>query len=274
MWLTIRTSPKPGTPDPKPDPMAILVTEHAQHDYPNRLTATLADHGHKLRVVRPQRGEALPPDLDNIDGLVLMGGPQNTDEQDQHPWMAREIELIKQAHDAGLPIVGVCLGAQLVAVALGGEVGKSQTPELGMAEVTQSFFGTTDPLLAGIPWTSVQMHAHAHEVTVPPPGGTPAPLMSSAGCKAQCFRVGLTTYGYQYHFEWDKPKCLSVIDENPAWAQAAGTDAGTLKQGVEEHYDLYRHLGERQCKLIADRLFPLDKRLPDTGKEVANFRRG
>ena len=254
--------------------MAILVTEHAERDATNTLSATLRDHGHKLMVVRPHRGEALPPDLDNIDGLVIMGGPQTTDEMDRHPWMAREIELITQAHERGLPIVGVCLGAQLVALALGGEVGKAEKPELGMGKVTQSFFGTTDPLLAGIPWDSIQMHAHGYEVKTLPPGGTPAPLMSSAHCKAQCFRVGLTTYGIQYHFEWDKEKCLDVIDEYAdLWAPATGQSGDELRQGIEQHFDMYRHLGDRQCKLIADRLFPLDKRLPDSGVEVANFRR-
>ena len=254
--------------------MAILVTEHADRDNANALSATLRDHGHKLLVVRPHRGEALPPDLDNIDGLVVMGGRQNTDEMDRHPWMAREVELIAQAHDAGLPVVGVCLGAQLVALALGGTVAKADKPELGMHEVTQSFFGTTDPLLAGIPWTHTPMHAHGYEVAEPPTGGTPAPLASSDRCKAQCFRVGLTTYGFQYHFEWDKQKCLAVIDEYAdLWAPATGLSGDELRRGIEQHYGLYRHLGDRQCKLIADLLFPLDKRLPDSGVEVANFRR-
>ncbi|MEM9416652.1 MAG: type 1 glutamine amidotransferase [Planctomycetota bacterium] len=254
--------------------MAILLTEHAEHDFNNRLSATLRDHGHKLHVVRPHRGEPLPPDLDNIDGLVVMGGGQNTHELDRHPWMAREIELIQQAHEAGLPIVGVCLGAQMIAVALGGEVAQAQRPELGIAKVTQSFFGTTDPLLAGIPWDALQMHAHAYEVTQLPPGGTPMPLVSSEHCKAQCFRVGLTTYGYQYHFEWDKQKCIEVIEEYAGlWAPELGVSGDELKRGLEQHYDTYRHLGDRQCKLIADRLFPLDKRLPDSGVEVANFRR-
>ena len=254
--------------------MALLITEHDPLDTAQRLSATLRDHGHKLQIVHPHAGDPLPPDLDNIDGIVAMGGPQRIDEQDQHPWITREIELIREAHAAGLPVLGVCLGAQLIAAALGGEVGRAEQPELGMAKTTQSFFGTTDPLLAGIPWDSVQMHAHGDEVKTPPPGGTPAPLMASAGCRCQAFRVGLTTYGFQYHFEWDKPRCLAVIDANPGWAEQAGTTTEALKQDVETHYDLYRHLGDRQCKLIADRLFPLDKRLPDSGVEVANFRRG
>jgi len=253
--------------------MAILIIEHDDLDSSQRLGETLTNHGHKLRVVKLHDGEALPPDLDGIDGVICMGGPQDTDQQDQHSWMARELEIIKDAHESGRPVLGVCLGAQLIAVALGGEVARMAKPELGMAKTTLSFFGSNDPILTGIPWNSFQMHAHGCEVTKAPPGGTPAPLASSAGCKVQAFRVGLTTYGMQYHFEWTKERCLQIIDNNAKWAEAMGVATHDLKQGVEEHYDMYRHLGDRVCKMIADRLFPLDKRLPPTREEVANFRR-
>ena len=273
--------------------MAILILEHDDLDSSQRLGQTLADHGHKLDVRLLHKGESLPPDLDNIDGLISMGGPQDVDHysgpgemelvmpnveltaerEKQWPWMAGEIELIKQAHERGIAVLGVCLGAQLVAVALGGEVGRMDTPELGMANTTLSFFGSNDPVLTGLPWNHPMMHAHGCEVTKAPPGGTPAPLASSKGCKVQAFRVGLTTYGFQYHFEWTKERCNDIIDHNAKWIEAMGATADELKQGVEEQYDRYRHLGDRLCKTLADRLFPLDKRLPPTREEVANFRR-
>ncbi len=253
--------------------MAILIIEHDDLDSSQRLGETLRDHGHKLDVRLVHKGDTLPPDLDNIDGLVSMGGPQDTDQVDEHAWMAREIQLIREAHERGIAVLGVCLGAQLIAAALGGEVGRRETPELGMGRTTLSFFGTTDPILTGIPWHSVQMHAHGCEVTKCPPGGTPMPLVSSEACKVQAFNVGLTTYGFQYHFEWTKQRCLDIIDHNGKWVEALGASADELKQGVEDHYDQYRHLGDRLCKTIADRLFPLDKRLPPTREEVANFRR-
>lgn len=253
--------------------MAILIIEHDDLDSSQRLGETLRDHGHKLDVRLLHKGDTLPPDLDNVDGLICMGGPQDTDQQDEHTWMPRELELIKQAHEADIPMLGICLGAQLIAVALGGEVGRMETPELGMAKATLSFFGSNDPVLTGLPWNTTQMHAHGCEVTKAPPGGTPAPLVSSAGSKVQAFRVGLTTYAFQYHFEWNKQRCLDIIDHNAKWAEATGVCVEDLKQGVEAHYDMYRHFGDRLCKTIADRLFPLDKRLPPTREEVANFRR-
>lgn len=253
--------------------MAILILEHDDLDSSQRLGQTLSQHGHKLDVRLLHKGDPLPADLDNVDGLVSMGGPQDTDQIDQHQWMAGEIGLIKQAHERAIPVLGVCLGSQLIAVALGGEVGRMQTPELGMAKTTLSFFGNNDPILIGIPMLHTMMHAHGCEVTQTPPGGTPIPLVSSAGCKVQAYRVGLTTYGFQYHFEWTKERCLDIIDHNAKWIETMGTTAEELKQNVEAHYEQYRHLGDRLCKTIADRLFPLDKRLPPTREEVANFRR-
>ncbi|MGB0766320.1 MAG: type 1 glutamine amidotransferase [Phycisphaeraceae bacterium] len=253
--------------------MAILIIEHDDLDSSERLGATLGEHGHKLSVVRVHRGDVLPPDLDNVDGLISMGGPQDTDQADEHDWMPREIDMIREAHERSIPVLGVCLGAQLIAVALGGEVGRMDTPELGMAKTTLSFFGSTDPILTGLPWNHTMMHAHGCEVTKAPPGGTPAPLASSAGSKVQAFRVGLTTYGFQYHFEWTKQRCLDIIDHNAKWVEAMDATADELKQAVDDRYAMYRHLGDRLCKTIADRLFPLDKRLPPTREEAANFRR-
>ena len=253
--------------------MAILIFEHDDLDSSQRLGQTLSEHGHKLDVRLLHKGDTLPADLDNVDGLISMGGPQDTDQADQHAWMADEIALIKEAHERRIPVLGVCLGAQLIAVALGGEVARMQTPELGIANVKLSFFGSTDPILTGLPWIHPMMHAHGCEVTKAPPGGTPMPLASTKACKIQAFNVGMTTYGFQFHFEWTKLRCLDIIDHSPKWTEALGTTKDALKQGVEEHYPLYRHLGDRLCKTIADRLFPLDKRLPPTREEAANFRR-
>ena len=251
--------------------MAILICEHHPLDSSLRLGQVLSDHGHKLVTVRLHRDEPLPPDLDGIDGLISMGGPMDTDQQERYPWMARELDLIRAAHDAELPIVGVCLGAQLVAVALGGEVGRMEQAELGFGKVTQSFFGSTDPILQGIPWDAMQYHAHGCEVTKAPPGGTPIPLASSKVCKTQCYRVGLTTYGFQYHFEWTRQRIGEFIEAFPEMVESSGRSKAELTDEMEHHYDMYRHLGDRLCQNLCDRLFPLDKRLASRGGRVENW---
>ncbi|MEM7681991.1 MAG: type 1 glutamine amidotransferase [Planctomycetota bacterium] len=251
--------------------MAILVLEHHPLDSSCRLGEVLRDHGHRLHTVRLHASEALPPDLDNLDGVVVMGGPMNTDEADKHPWMTPEIDLIRQAHEAGLPTVGVCLGAQLLAVALGGEVGKMDTPEVGLGPVKMSFFGTVDPLLAGLPWTMPVAHAHGCEVTRAPAGGTPAPLQSSDACKVQAFKVGMTTYGFQYHFEWTRQRIHDFVDHFADWVVRSGKPIEQLHDEADAGYAMYRQLGDRLCQNLADRLFVLERRLPGAGGVTANY---
>ena len=252
--------------------MAIVVFEHHPLETAGRLGTVLNELGHRLDVIPLYDGADVPPDLDGVDGVISMGGPADTDQADQHPWMQPELDYLKLAHSQNIPVVGICLGCQLLAVALGGEVGRMEEREIGFAEVTSSFFGSTDPLLAGVPWTTQQFHAHGCQVTKPPPNGTPIPLAGSKLCKTQCFRVGMTAYGFQYHFEWTRDTIDAVMDDDPSFYNSGTHDADAIRRSLDQHYLMYRHLGDRLCRNIATLLFPIDKRLAPTGEDVTNFR--
>lgn len=247
--------------------MAIVVLEHHPVETAARLGQILRDQGHHLRVIALHDGDDVPVDLDNVDGILSMGGPMNYDQTDQYPWIEKEMAYMKQAHDKDLPIVGICLGAQMLAVALGGEAGKLEgKPEIGMGMLKQSFFGSTDPIHAGIPWNSIQFHCHGCEVTTPPPGGTPAPLSSTDRCKCQAFRAGSRSYGLQYHPEWDREDLDAVMNQMANWIRDSGLDIDEIRRGIDEHYDMYRHLSDRMCENIATLLMPVSKRLVGTGR--------
>jgi GMP synthase (glutamine-hydrolysing) len=235
--------------------MSLLVFQHERNEPPAVLGSILRDHGHRLRVVELFAGQPVPPDLDDVDGIVSMGGSPNVDQAADYPWMAAEMAMIKQAHDRSIPIVGVCLGAQLIAAALGGKVSPMATPEAGWANVTQSFPGTIDTIYGGIPWDTMQMHMHGQEITALPPGGTP--LAGSKLCKTQSFRVGMTTYGFQYHFEWDHNDIAQAARDS--LVAKAGVTAESITKGIEHHYPSYRRLGDRLCETIALMLFPIDR---------------
>lgn len=240
--------------------MAIIVFQHDPLEHAGRLGEVLRDEGHRLEIVELYDGDPVPVDLDNVDGVISMGGPMDTDEKDRHAWMRAELDFIKNAVDAKLPVVGICLGAQLLADACGGEVGKMERIEAGWAPVTSSFFGTVDPILAGIPWKTTQLHLHGCEVTTPPPGGTPAPLQSSEACKCQVFKTGFNAYGFQHHFELDRKGLTAVIDHARDWLAKHDVDADAILKETEEHYGLWRHLGDRLCRNLATLVFPIDKR--------------
>lgn len=249
--------------------MAIVVFEHHAMETSARLGQILRDHGHQLRTIRLYADDVVPADLDDVDGIVSMGGPMNVDQAEQFPWLNDEAAYIKAAHEAGLPIVGICLGAQIIAHALGGKVEKMDTPEIGWCSVSQFRPGFPDTLLGGIPWKTDQFHTHGCEVTELPPGG--AMLASSDACKHQAFRVGLTTYAFQYHFEWTRRDIDGILDQFADWISEAGCDADAIRGEAEDKYELYRHLGDRLCESLASLLFCIEHRLSHTRGPVANF---
>jgi len=240
--------------------MAIVVFEHEPLETSGRLGQALRDEGHRLRVIRLHEGDSVPVDLDDIDGIISMGGSPNVDEQDQYDWMPKELDIIRKAHEAKLPIVGICLGAQLIAVALGGEVSKMERAEIGWAPLRSSFFGTVDPIMAGIPWQHPALHLHSYEVSKTPPGGTPMPLASSDMCKAQIFKVGFNVYGFQHHFELTHDQINPIFDHFTDWIAREGYDLQQLKAETEKQFELWEHLGDRLCRNLATLIFPLTKR--------------
>ena len=236
--------------------MAVIVFQHHPNEGPAVLGSVLHSYGHRFRVIRLYQGDAVPSQLDEVDGVISMGGPMDVDQGDQYAWMAEEKQYLKTAHDAGVPIVGICLGAQLIASALGGEVEKMPSAEIGWYPTTLSFGGTTDPIYSGIAWQSHQFHVHGQEVTQLPNGAVC--LASSEKCKNQAFRVGLTTYGFQYHFEWNRQD-LEMVVRDPFIASAGCLGDEILHQ-LNDHYDSYRRLGDRLCHTIAMNLFPINQR--------------
>ncbi len=233
--------------------MSLLVFQHHPNENPAQLGTILNDHGHKLRTIKLYEGEPVPPDLDDVDGVLSMGGPQNVDEAAKYPWITDEMAYLKLAHEKGLPIVGVCLGAQLIAAALGGKVAAMAQPEVGWQNVKLAFPGQIDPIYQGITWDSMQFHLHGQEVTALPPGATP--LSGSKQCKTQAFKVGLTTYAFQYHFEWTEAD-LAVAARDPL-ASAAGVKPEALATQTREFYDDYRRRGDRLSEMMAMMLFPV-----------------
>lgn len=236
--------------------MSILVFQHQATEPAAVLGEVLRNHGHRLRVIELFAGQPVPPDLDDVHGIVSMGGSPNVDETARYPWLEAEMAYIKTAHERSVPIVGICLGAQLIATALGGKVAAMASPEVGWGNIKMAFPGTIDPIYVGLQWDSMQVHLHGQEVTALPPGTTP--LSGSKSCKTQAFKVGSTTYGFQYHFEWTDADIRNAAHDE--LVKKAGVNPETIIQGITKHYDGYRRLGNRLCETIALMLFPIDMR--------------
>jgi GMP synthase (glutamine-hydrolysing) len=237
--------------------MAIVILEHSADSPADLLIDSLRSFGQRLRVVRLHAGQPVPSDLDDVHGLVSLGGPQ-TVHLDDAPWMRAELDLLRQAHVHGVPVLGLCLGAQLLAAALGGETGRMPEPERGWMRVHLSPVGREEPMLAGQPWTGHWFSWHQDQVTRLPDGATL--LAGSDLCKVQAYRVGIRSYGFQFHPEWSAATIRKQITGRPVEVQAGGgtvegmlADTDRLAPGAER---LARRLFESVSVLLmpADRL--------------------
>lgn len=179
--------------------MRILVLQHLDVEHPGSLRAFWAERGLGWRTVELDAGEAIPP-LEGFDLLAVMGGPMDVWEEAEHPWLAAEKAAIRRwVLDLARPYLGICLGHQLLAVALGGQAAKMAGPEVGLGVVELTEAGRADPLFAGLPDRLETFQWHAVEVARPPEGAVV--LARNGHAEVQAMRVGAHAYGLQFHPE-------------------------------------------------------------------------
>ncbi len=176
----------------------VVVVQHAECEKPGLIAEALQSRGYTFETVLTSAGEPAPKDLNQAQGLVIMGGPMGVYEQDRYPFLRDEMSLIECALRESKPILGVCLGSQLLAAALGAEVRKGREKEIGWHPVTltESTFG--DPLLKGLDRTFTAYHWHG-DVFEAPEGAVN--LASSNLTACQAFRYGKNAYGFLFHME-------------------------------------------------------------------------
>ncbi|HSZ36666.1 MAG TPA: type 1 glutamine amidotransferase [Acidimicrobiales bacterium] len=174
------------------------VLQHVHFEGPGALGLAIRGSGADLDIVRIDNGDAVPgPDaIDTLGGLVVMGGPMGVN--DDLPWLEDERVLLRAAVDAGLPVLGVCLGAQQLAAALGAEVVTGPEPEVGVGEVHLTSEALTDPVFGEAPTPLPCVHWHGDTFSLP--AGS-VRLAGNEAYENQAFRVGARAYGLQFHVE-------------------------------------------------------------------------
>ena len=175
------------------------LAQHAPFEGPGLIAPALADAGVELAVTRLDLGQTLP-DLGGVGGVVVMGGTMGVHDEAEHPWLVDERRWLVDAVEADLPVIGVCLGAQQLAYALGAEVITGPAPEIGTGSVTLTAEGTQDPVLGPDGPQLPAVHWHGDTFGIPS-GATR--LASSDRYENQAFRVGRRVYGLQFHVEVD-----------------------------------------------------------------------
>nr|WP_315918230.1 type 1 glutamine amidotransferase [Mesorhizobium sp. SP-1A] len=179
--------------------MNILVFQHLRVEHSGIFGEFWREAGHREHIVELDEGDAVPP-LDGFDMLAVMGGPMDVWQEEIHSWLAPEKAAIRRwVRELGRPYLGICLGHQLLADALGGKVGLMRQSEVGLADVELTMEGRNDRLFAGVEPKIRTLQWHGAEVQSLPEGAEI--LASNQACAVQAMRVGPNAYGFQYHME-------------------------------------------------------------------------
>ncbi|MGH7702886.1 MAG: type 1 glutamine amidotransferase [Gemmatimonadales bacterium] len=195
--------------------MRFVVLQHLPCEHPGIFRDFMRDDGVETVTVELSEGGQIPPP-EETDALLVFGGPMNVDEEERYPWLVPETRAIRQAAWAGTPILGVCLGAQLLAKALGAPVTRTAEPEVGLLEVELTAAGIADPLFQGWPRRASVVQWHSDTFGIP---ADAVRLASSPACPNQAFRYGDSAYGLQFHPEVTG-EMAKEWSENPEYAAA------------------------------------------------------
>lgn len=209
----------------------VLVIEHQKNAGLGQLSDRLIENGLTLETVGPDTGAPVPESLEGYDALIVLGGAMGPTEDDQAPWLPATRKLLVDGVEQGVPTLGICLGAQLLATATGGHVRTMPAgPEVGLLDVGFDASAAGDPLFGDLAGTSVPaVQWHWLEADRLPESAHV--LASSPACRNQAFRIGAAAWGVQFH-----PEALG----------------GTAQDWVDEDRQSIHDLGLEEAVLVGD----------------------
>jgi GMP synthase (glutamine-hydrolysing) len=226
----------------------VLVFQHVAAEPLGTLDPMLRDRGHRIRYVNFHREPDAQPDVSRYNALIILGGPQMPDQGDRYPYLNVEMRCIEQALKLEIPVLGICLGAQLMSCALGGKVRALDAWEIGWYDLKPTAMAAADPVFCALTRAQPVFQWHGYTFDIP---ASAVHLAQSDTCTNQAFRYGQNSYGLQCHLELDERlinRWLSYPEyQEDLNAVGRGHDAATIReqthkligQSVALSYDMF-----------------------------------
>lgn len=214
----------------------VLIFQHVAHKILGTLNPTLKEKGLRIRYVNFDRSPDEHPSIDKYHGLIILGGYMGVYEAQKYTHIKTELKLIEEALKKDIPILGICLGSQLLAHVLGSEVRRNNEKEIGWYDIHLTEEGQKDPLFSHFQKTEKLFQLHGDTFDIPQ---SAVHLARSNVCNSQAFRYGNKAYGLQFHLEVDEPMIKRWL-ENPINQEEILNSNGKFDlQNIQQQTSLY-----------------------------------
>ncbi len=247
----------------------LLIIKQVEDEGPGLIEKIFTTHGWAIETIELSRGEELPSGFDEVGAVVVLGGPMNVHEEAKYPFLIEEEHYIRKALIGEIPLLGICLGAQLLAKTCGARVKKAPQREIGWCRVKKTGEGENDSLFSKSP-DHMQVFQW-HEDTFDIPEGAVL-LVTGKDCRNQAFRVGQNAYGLQFHIEVTEDMIQSWFQSGEeAFVEKILSDTRNIKEKYDTQADQillnFMHITETSLKLRK-----VIKLFVDEGKEARKRR--
>ena len=220
----------------------VWVIQHIHCETLGTIADVLKAEGISVECIRTFEGQPVPKEMSEAAGLVVMGGPMGVYEQDRYPFLRQELRLIEQALQEEKPVLGVCLGSQLLATALGAKVTKGEEKEIGWHPVTLTASALADPLWTGVEPSFMAYHWHGDVFELPRDALS---LVSSSLTACQAFRYGRKAYGFLFHMEVTERIINDMVKAFTDELQEAGIDGREIILKARDYLPRLHRIGRR-----------------------------
>ncbi len=220
----------------------VIVLQHVGCETIGSIEESLRSRNITARVIQLFDGQPVPSSLGSSSGLIVMGGPMGVYDHERFPHLIDEMRLIEATARGGKPVLGICLGSQLLAAALGARVKSSGRQEIGWHPVTLASAAKTDPLWTDIPTTFTALHWHGDIFDLPAEAEL---LASSQMTEHQAFRYGKNAYGLLFHLEVTASGIEGMATAFPDDLKKVGLTRASLIEQSQIHLPTLADIGEK-----------------------------